>query len=182
LRRLIGAALILLAIAVGLAHYGIVNVPMISSAIYRPVTPRREVPALAWAMPPEARNGRVDLTEGHLTALLGQLKRLPGSATVFYNLQAAVEPNRVEIYGQLFHANGFYRFTAEAEPQVAQGHLAFSAQRLRVQKIGLPKSYIQPLFDQLAVTGNGALLNMPISHLTATSGRMTFTIEPATLR
>lgn len=178
LRWLMGAVVVILVMATTLAYFGIVNLPIVSSVVYQPLTPIREVSAVGLSALGNGLDGQMSIAEGQLTTLLRQLKSIPGSVTVFYDLQAVVEPNRVQVYGRLFQADGYYRFTTDVEPVVAQGHLKFKANKLQVQKIGLPKSYIQPLLDQLATASNVTILNATVRQATAESGRINLTLEP----
>lgn len=182
LRRLFGSVLILIIIAVGLAYFGIANIPLASQMFYRPVEPIRTVSAMEVTPGSDILDSQRVFTEGQLTTLLQQLKRLPGSATVFYDLQATVEPNQIQIFGRLFRSDGFYRFIANAEPGAENGRLVFNTKDFQVQKVGLPASVVQPLFDQLATVGNGALLNATISRVTSASGQIDITIEPKFIR
>jgi len=182
LRKLISAALVLLVVVVVIAYFGIVNVPVISRMVYHPVEPVRRVLATKATPSLDVFDGQRVLTEGQLTALLQQLKHIPGSATLFYDLQAVVESGRVEIYGSLFQSGGYYRFTAHAEPAVNNGRLEFTTKDLHVQKIGLPASYVQPLFNQLAAACNVTLLNATVRQITTQTGQINLISEPASIR
>ena len=182
LRRLFGAVLVLLLLAVGLAYFGIVNVPMASRLVYHPVEPIRPVSAMEVTPGLDIVDSQRFLTEGQLTTLLQQLNKLPGSATVFYDLQATIEPNQIQIFGRLFQSDGYYRFIANAEPGVADGRLVFNAKDFHVQKVGLPVSIVQPLFNQLATVSNGALLNATVRRVTSATGQIDLTIEPKFIR
>lgn len=182
LRQLLGAALILLLIAVGLAYFGIANIPVVGRVVYRSVEPIRIVTAMEITPALDILDNRRVLTEGQLTTLLQQLERLPVSATVFYDLQAVIEPNQIQIFGRLFRSDGYYRFIAHAEPGVTEGRLTFTANNFQVQKVGLPVSIIQPLFNQLATVSNGALLNATVRQVTGDTGQINLTIEPKFIR
>ncbi|MFA6197937.1 MAG: hypothetical protein WC734_02130 [Patescibacteria group bacterium] len=182
LRRLIGLAFILLIIASVVAYFGIANIPVISQIVYRPIVPIRPVLGEGWSTSIDALGGSGTINEGQLTTMLKQLDRLPGTATVFYDLQAVVESGKVQVNGRLFQSNGYYRFVADAEPVITEGHLAFAARNLRVQKINLPASYIQPLFNQLATVSNGAMLNAYIQNLATESSRINLTFKSTSLR
>ncbi len=144
--------LIALGLGIAVARTGLVTIPILTPLFYHPVEPTRKIqlnraelhnigPTLSEILEQYRSEGRLDLplSEENLTKLL-QVALVEREQPTLQDIQAVIEPDGIEVSGQLHSRRYPYHFDMTVWPTVKKGKITFSVRRAHLERVPLPAS------------------------------------------
>ncbi|MDD5342180.1 MAG: hypothetical protein PHI73_02490 [Patescibacteria group bacterium] len=171
-----GLALIIFSVAALVAYLGVAKVPVFTPLFYRPLQPVRSVQIESgldgkiglvlgerFASTVISQKDGLEISESELTVLIQ--KSLLTQDSIFREIQAAVEAEGVEFYGQLISQNRTYRFAALAKPMVKEGQIDFKITKAKIERLPLPASLVNALLHEMLKVPLKTLNNEAINYV-----------------
>lgn len=163
LMRVLGLVLLLVIGSMAwLAYLGLFEVPLLTTLLYKPITPVREI--IVDSEDSEkigsVISGRLEesaglkfslsLSEEELTSLI-RSALMNNTELPFRNVQTAIEPQFIEIFGELVEEKRTYLVALNVIPVLEQRELQLQVVKSRIERLRIPSSLVElVVFDVIS--------------------------------
>jgi len=170
-RALFSLIIVICFILALIAYLGIIDIPIFSDLFFRPIQPIRRVEPSADKIDDigsviankmieyaQASNSGLFISEEELTILI-QKALASDPEMPLKNMQAAVEHEGIELFGEIFSESRSYHFSIMVMPYLDQEEVNIRIVKARLERLPIPAPIVNALLGQM--------LNQPLEELNA---------------